>query len=595
MNNKTLGTYDMMFSISINKINAMLRDLIELEEIPGKMSFMTDLNGENISLNEDFEQSFTTWKSRYNEELAAKIQQLRNELSLLKAPTPQNQSRKLALMEEIFEIQELIEQSKNTPDYDIACKAEIDKYTVATIPQNNNMLEFSIHLKNGLFWLKPTDSNTKKLGLKEVPFSTVRYTFNVKISDRIIKVKDMILSDEEKKQLVDELDDNLFKIEALFMDFQNSKLISYDDEKSIFPPEISKSSIQILFLNFFNGIKTNKNPFVLGYRVVPIKIKTEAGLMPTGIKYTASHSTNSSLQSFNYMMQLRNHSFPVNPPIEYLFIDSLLKNRVTEEADGVFAVDFSEFLQKQIGAVEDMLLDKLFHLVRDKTSGFEVRKNENHIWAEQHNHHFSVNLKYTGAENHLKNARKGIRFSWELGIRGNLHREEPLSSFTDVFHKSTIGIDFPYSSDPHEGRYKIDQDNTRGEHGVISLFLYPINDGKINFEFDIKQPKLGYEEENGPRFKSNSDRTAFNFLNIFSPFSVLGGMIKSLNNESLLVGNIKTNLLGELNLNDLDKFSNRVILPGSNVLAFKSMRLLDGSQGENDAVLFDVTYADTNE
>ena len=179
--------------------------------------------------------------------------------------------------------------------------------------------------------------------------------------------------------------------------------------------------------------------------------------------------------------------------------------------------------------------------------------------------------------------KKGIAIVWDIEIRGNVHKEVEKKLLG--IGLGTIGMDQRFSTNgPHELH------NHPGRKGQLAIRVSASTQGKLLVEAFFEKPFIG-KDTPVPTYTHPEDVIKDILLSIAQAFTFdILSMIEMMKGNAFDV-NIRDEDLNKLRIEDLSDVSDRVILPGSNVFTFKTLRLLTKKQDAQDAILFDIAYA----
>lgn len=584
---KNIGLFDMALALSVNKINSQFDELLSQDRIPARWGFLTDKSGKHI-LNEaqDFQSNLNKWTGAFDTELATKIQALRNEIKLEKAKAKPNRDKLDELREELENLEDAQQSTEDFKVYDCALDAAISGYQIQVVPNDSSRLVFMININAGKLYSREYDTTLKTEKIVITNFADCTYAFLVSIGNKIVKTSEMHLSQEDENKLVQVgITDDIFRIEALFMNFQNSNISAYDEQKSIFPKEVKEKEfvwLQVIMNNYFMQLKEHDNHFIVGYKVEPKGPLQDALFNPTAVTYSTTTSQDIRSQAFNFLMQTDNHDLP-----KELNRGSMPKSLIEEAVDksntvnGVFAIDYNAFVNKYIdGILFPGVLKQFADGMRTHMDGFSVSLHgSNQIRCQQHNLWFDLKLESRTITTvpRSRQESQGLEISWDIVIDGNKHEEKEKLI-------GTVGIDVPFST---HGQYSIG--DRKGQKGQFKVILTASSDGKLDLTTQYSQPYIGMNFEK-PQYKDGWDKIWDNL----NPWILLGPLVflisKVFESNSIDI-KIKNDNFSNFKIDSLSTFSSKVILPGSNTFTFKTVRLLTDAKDEDDAVLFDIAYA----
>ncbi|UTA68749.1 hypothetical protein [Emticicia sp. 21SJ11W-3] len=591
---KNLGLFDMALALSVDKINAQFEQLMMFNVIPTHWCFLTDKEGKQIINETDaFGTNIKLWKSAFDLETATKIQQLKADIKSEKAKEKPDKDKLSKLRDKLEDMEEVIDKRAVYKVYDCALEAKVRSFEIDIIDNDSARLFFIVNLEMGTIYSREYDDKLKAETIIEKDFKNLSYAFRVAIGNRVIKAKEMAMGVEDRQLLIKEgITDDVFTIEALFMDFQNANISDYDEQRS---NEINKGGsawLQLIMNNYFKSLKTEENPYILGYKLIPKKTLTDSLFKPTGITYSTTNSSIGGCKSFNFMMQIDNHAFPAELTRGSL-PKSLIENRADasrETVNGVFAIDYKTFVKKY---VEDNLWPAMVANFKSNLSrtleGYHINDWGNRrgvkcvggdTWFD-----FRLDLSSIQQVSAQRQEARGLEINFDVVIEGNKHVEKENKLIGLINLGSTIGVDMPFST---SGAYAIE--GKVGKKGKVSVILTASADGKIDLKSKYEAPQIGADVEK-PQYKDGWDKAFDIFLDFFNPLGVLGAVIIAALKEGSLKIKLSNAIFSNIDISNLSTFNSRIVLPGSNTFTYKTIRLLTGKKDEDDAVLFDIAYA----
>ncbi len=588
---KNIGLFDMALALSLNKINSQFKDLMTYNIIPTHWCFMTDKDGNHI-LNETdpFGTNIKLWKSAFDLETAAKIQQLKADTKAEKAKEKPDKDRLNKLKDKLEDMEEVMNKRAAYKVYDCALETKVNSFEVDVVNNDSTMLFFIVNLESGTLFSREYDEKLKAETIVERHFEKMSYAFKVAIGNRVIKAKEMAMSIEDRRLLVKEgITDDVFTIEALFMDFQNANISDFDEQRSNAFNQGASEWLQVIMNNYFKNLKKEENPYILGYKLIAKRALADSLFKPTGITYSTTNSSVVGCKSFNFLMQIDNHPFPAELAGGGI-PKSLIENRTTTDGvNGVFAIDYKTFVKKY---VEDSLWPAIVKNLKDNLNryleGYNITglDNKKAIRCVCHNLWFELKLDLVDVEQVSAQSQesRGLKINFELIIEGSKHVERD-NKIIGIDLGSTVGVDLPFST---SGKYPIDK--LTGKKGKVSVIFTASADGKIDMESKFDAPQIGADLSE-PRYKDTLDKLFDRLLDFLNPVRDLSELITIVVKSSSREINSMSSLFSKFDFNNMSTFNSRIILPGSNTFAYKTVRLLTGKKDDDDAVLFDITYA----
>ena len=588
---KNIGLFDMALALSVNKIGSQFDELMEGEIIPSSWGFLTDKNGNKI-LNDttSFETNLKNWKDAFDTGTAARIQELKAAIKAEKAKAKPDREKLNKLRDELESLEDSGGNQEEFKQYDCAIDANIDSYDIQVISSESQKLIFIITIDSGTLYVKEYDTAIKAEKIVETKFNEFTYAFLVAIGNRVIKTHEMALSEEDRNLLITEgITDNVFNVEAIFIDFQNSNISAYDKQRSSFPEGVSTTWFQVIMNNYFSNLNKQDNPFILGYKVVPKRPLKNSLFKPTAIAYSTTASSETRSHAFNFLMQIDNHALPEDRMRGYM-PKSLIEVNIDKdkEINGVFAIDYNTFVKKYI---DDTLLPTIIEQLHESLNkileGYSINQlaNKKGFRCQKGNLFFEFKLESMSIQSILRSEQEaqGIRISWDLVIDGNQHVEKPVQII--IIDGGTVGVDMPFST---HGEFPID--GKKGKKGKLLLDMTAGADGKLDLISKYDKPEIGTNQEK-PVYKNDLDKSFDTLLDFINPILSLGGLLMKVFRDNSIHIDLDNDKFSYLDLGTMTSFSSRVVLPGSNTYTFKTVRLLTGKKDEDDAVIFDIAYA----
>ncbi len=615
--NANLGMFDMVLALSASKINFQFTQLYNLGKINRNWLMMCDEDGKNVKTpkpnsdskedimkaEKEFKLFLTGWKNYANDLVAwdKALKQLDKDLNI--AARNKDNDKVIQILNQKDEIDsKKTEAGTKYGMYVYAIDAQLDAPKVDILEYSTYQLLFNFYIKSGkLYKYNKGDNKLLEYDLgtaKDAQGTAVatKYAFKVNLSKLELKTADMITTDEHTAGLVEEISDEMFRIESLLLDFQKSNVAQYDENKSLIPTALkSDKTLQVVVTNYFASVGTDKNsPYILGYSVSSkpkATTPTNALFQPTSATYSSSFSQQQRASAFNFLMQTGKKDFPTDGRGKAL-PESLIELTTdkSETINGTFAIDYSLFKSKYIDAqlIPELFnalstnIKKSFQQYRVKEEG--VRRTDGVTFNlskenEELNFYFQ-NLKIKPSED----GRKGIEVSLEWAADASITMFKPVLSYkieaTQKF-SSTYGIS--------------GNERKIAKNGKIGLMLY-IGKGNVVLEPIIDSPILGKVTAmpviSGISEKVQSMEIIEKAILILVIALSQGALF--IDDQSMNIGKTLEQEMKDfkaLSTSDFTSFSNKIILPGTNVFTFENIRFLTGQLNDQDAVLFDIAYA----
>lgn len=602
MANSNLGLYDMVLALSESKINHEIKNLYSKGIIDSDWCFLTDLTG-SVFLNQSdktFEQVKAAWLNSVNlrkeiKELDSRIETLDEEIDNLEEQdedTSAQRKKRKVLKEELKNKKIAADQVSK---YSVLVDASTKSPTIEIEDREYFSLLFKVNIDEGsIFYSDGAE-------IKKDSINRCVYAFNVPVGKITIDKDQMLLTGEVKRVLREEgINDNDFTIEALLLNFERADVASYAESKSSLPVNIkSKTNLQIATVNYFKSLADSANPYVLGYAVEKKELKkTEKALLyPTSSSFSTNKSLVPRASSFNFLLQTNNNKLPQNETagiIPHPLVEKAIDK--TSTVNGTFGINYAIFKEQYLKLIQSNIIS-CFESAFRNNFGDSYKKYDEEIsydnasstrfYFEKHNFEMKYFLIPKGIENAVNDdGSTFVRMSYDLAVEGNYHQE--IQKEVLFFIKAgTVGVDQRFST---FGGYEIN--GNRGRRGNLKIDLIASDEGKVELKARLLSPKIGKNTEK-PEYRDGLDAFWDEISKyLVNPFDMVGNLMKLFaNDKSSVIEFFDDRTFENINFDNLQNLSNKVILPGSNVFTFKNVRLLDGSSSENDALLFDIAYA----
>ncbi|ADY52970.1 hypothetical protein Pedsa_2422 [Pseudopedobacter saltans DSM 12145] len=528
-----LGQYDMVLALSDSKVSYEFNQLLKQKRVSDRWHFLSNLDGEYIAnTGSNFEITRQAWLNQKDE---TRITDYAN--------------------------------------YDILMDVTVAGFKVTFFKDSHTELLFKIIIKEGEFCY------FKNGNMNKCDLAGMEYAFRVPVSKLRITSKDMYMLDEKSEEKLREegFNDNDFLIDSIFLDFQRADVNQYSVKDSLLPKGISKLTyLQIALANYFKSLGSNKdNPYILGYTVRKKKLieRDKALLYPTGASFSISYSNNVRESAFNFLLLTDHHQFPEAPQggrIDKSLVESASDKTTT--ASGVIAIDFQTFKNNYLDTITAKVTEAFKESFED--SGYYDSDSRSESKVVFKCSKGGASMDFSLEKDGIRDVKesKCISIDYIIKVSGNVHEEKSALI-------GTVGVNQKFSTN---GKYEINK--KKGKEGTLKIRLRASSEGKIEIEPLYEAPLVGRDSD-GPEYKHGLDRL---WSGISDFFAAIAG-VQMAYTESLLsrIGSE----LGEMTFKGIQDFSNKVILPGSNVYTFKDIRLLNGKQDNSDAVLFDIAYA----
>lgn len=584
--NPNLGLFDMTLALSTSKINSQFAFLYKKGIIKKDWKFLCTLDGDKAlgGADPNFATALSAWKNSLDQTLENEFNSLEAQISAELTKDDTDFLKVKALQKRKDELGILIKDKQKYAFYDCALECQIDPPKVSLIKADPNRLYFEIPIKTGTISYKKTGS------IRTDSVNGSRYVFAVPISNKIVKKADIVLGDaDQDKRVLNDISDDIFRIESLFLDFQNANIAQYEKSRSLIVND--STWLQVSLTNYFGKmVSRDSNPYVLGYSIQSKTVTRDALLQPTTATYSTSYSNEDRAMAFNFLMQVDQHALPKDQR-RGILPKSLIEDTLDKSptVNGVMAIDFKTFVDQYINRVlTPQIADKFEQTLRQTFSDCSLRRS---IFQENGTINYRLQKHDLWMEFKLFNRKisegtsekKGIVVRWEIEIAGSAHKEVDKKLL--FFELGTIGMDQGFSTN---GNFELH--GHKGRLGSLTVFVSASTQGKLLVQAQFEKPFIG-KDTPVPTYTHPGDAAKDVLLSIAQAFTFdILNMIEMMKGNAYDV-NIKDEDLAKLRVEDLGDISDRIILPGSNVFTFKTLRLLTKKQDDQDAILFDIAYA----
>ncbi len=255
-------------------------------------------------------------------------------------------------------------------DTGISIKARLDPATVSlSVKGQARKVIFITHLKSGTFTYY--DGFGRNAVEKEIQIKDWQYAFEVNLDMQAIKlaaIKDRaerggVFIPNVVYDHLEEFTDDMFKIQHLYMDFQDSNIASYDtahtvmkgnDGKNLTPGQMAQFGSGLTA--YFKSLEGSNHPYILGYSVESKDAKKGDGnatFKPSSCTFsTFEHPQDNGLNALNFLVMTDNHSLPTDQAAGIGMGGYLSSN----EDDGKFVIAGNRFFKDWLsGIIEDSL------------------------------------------------------------------------------------------------------------------------------------------------------------------------------------------------------------------------------------------------
>jgi hypothetical protein len=522
---------------------------------------------------------------------------------------------------EVVKLQKEKEELKKNPPspspfrkYKYVLDATIERFTVELAKAEgfaSAPLYFIIEMKQGTLYYSEYDNVLKAEKIVAKTFEGGNYAFKVNVGKKLIKAAEMVLSEKDKKDLFvkNGINDADFEISALLMDFQNANISQYAKERTTIFDKIggvdpNLITVLTVYFQHLAGTpdKPNPHPFILGYKVKERTDKlTPALFNPTAIIHSTTDTSmvldkdknrnDPQYQSFNYLMQIDNRPLPVNGTAGMLPFNLIEhKDDKSKTTSGVFAIDYNIFVEKYIvGVLEPQLYQQLANAMSKGLKDISAYTDGTRVECSKPDLNFTVKLANKYISPVTDQESKGIKISWDLTIEGKQHIEQKKSFGGTVASHMFISTSGKFKVVP-EGKKEKDVEAARP--GKLEIVLTAAKNGTLAMTSSFSQPYIGTTTKDPIRDDGSfSWRDLLDIVLNFVPVVNIVNAIVTMFTDFSFKIDLQSADFKNFQIGDFENFTNRVILPGSNTFTYKTVRLLNGSKNEDDAVLFDIAYA----
>ncbi len=596
--NPILGRYDMVLALSQDKINAEFENLYDDGNIENTLEFLTDITGTKrlTSKSPDYASIKKSWLEQEN--LNKNLSILDQDLILL------SDQQSKALEEDDFILakqlseklkvkrKELESLRKNTSEvngYSYLIDAQIKSPEIQILSGNNSNLLYKLRFESGSLY------SLVEHKIRKTDLSEKIYAFNVPIGKIQITSEQMVLVDDKIEILsAGGFDDNQFTIESIFLNFNNANISTFDKSQSILPEDQTvRTDLQVAVTNYFEKLKNAHEHYVLGYSIQKKNVNTKerAMLHPTSASFSTSFSSIDRASAFNFLMQTENKNFPKDTDAGILK-GSLIEAVIAQDppVDGSIAIDFPIFKDLYLNKLKEAVADNLEKGFREKLSeAYRGRSFENGYTR----YHFTMGkiwVDYKLEDAKLQNlvmpdGSTAIKLTHRIYANGNAHDEIEKSVIFGLIDTGTVGVNQRVST---SGSWPIN--GKIGSEGSLTLTIRASKQGKVTIETEYKTPSIGKDTEKA-EYKDNLDKYWDKLSSLVNPFGLAILLYSLFTDDGHDIANFNQDGFQEIPFDNLDNFSSKIVLPGSNTFAFKNVRSSKGTFNTDDIILFDITYA----
>lgn len=597
--NINLGYFDMVLSLSENKINQEINLLYRQKKIKSAFSIVSNIHGtDRLSASDPgFSEIKLDWLKL--DKLIAEQARLRDEIHTLSADLTRALKEKrfsdAATIDENKEIkaqQEVItsERINTLKKFDVLVDATIKSPRIEIVENENFSLMFILEFERGN--LSYMDNGS----FASADLAGKRYAFNVPIGKVKITEDEMYITGDKEKTLRDSgFSEEDFTIESIFLNFNDANISSFSESRSNLPDvQRSKTFLQLSITNYFKALSDSQNPYVLGYTIKKrvVTPSQRAMLFPTGASFSTSKSSEARASSFNFLMLVNNNKFPSVGGSGILKYNLIEKSKdKSSGGNGTIAINYSTFKDVYLKALNESVIDNFDSSFKNNQNAlydnFEPVPGATKFVFTKGGLKLNIFIHDPKLRNLVKaDGTTALEIQYPISAEGKKHDEIPKKVF-GIFSAGTIGVDQRFSS---EGRYQID--GKSGHPGKLTLIIQPSISGQISVSAEYINPTIGNITE-GVEYKDTTDKIWDTISYFLDPLEAFEGLKMLFSEKGRSIVSFDQSTFSKVEFNNLHDFSNRVILPGSNSYAFKNIRSMTEDFGDEDAILFDISYAPT--
>jgi hypothetical protein len=288
-------------------------------------------------------------------------------------------------------------------------------------------------------------------------------------------------------------------------------------------------------------------------------------------------------------MLLNNHPFPSGNDSGVLPV-SLMKHAQDKTAtvNGVFGLNMSEFENTYIPLLSNSLSEKIRkNLTTDQkvkltNSGFHKERSLFFEYSREGSS-CKLNINYVGIQE--SQDRRGVDISYEITSSAKAYQE-----LHGPLHIGNIDADWDLSTSGNQ--VPDGAKNVRaGQVGSVIITLKAGASGNLEIATNHTDPILGFDSQK-PKIRNKANEYLLKFFDIFKWFVLIVGVADELSD---LISPNKVGISGIdfgniLNIEDIGKLENRVILPVASVYTYKNIRILGKTTDPDSVLLFDTSY-----
>lgn len=596
--NINLGYYDMVLSLSENKINQEFDFLFRQKKIKSEFNVMSNIHGNERMISSD--PGFASIKQDWlkTDRLLQEQISLKNQVDTLTSEVSK------ALKEKRFGEAAAIDEQKDTiiqqekfvssrltalQKFDVMVDAIIKSPKVEIVENEHFSLLFILEFERGT--LNYIENNV----FCSADLAGKSYAFTVPIGKVKISKDEMYITGDKEKTLRDSgFTEDDFTIESIFLNFNDVNISSFSTTKSNLPDvQKTKTFLLLSITNYFKALSDTENPYVLGYAIKKrtIKATERAMLYPTGASFSTSKSIEARASSFNFLMLVNNNKFPTVGGSGILKHNLIEKSRdKSSGGNGTIAINYPTFRDIYLKELNQAVIDnfdssfkknqpQLYYGIINEMgyTKFVFIKGGLKMFIVLHEPRLLNKIKSDGST--------ALEIQYPITVDGKKHEE--ISKKVFGFSAGTVGVDQRFSS---EGRYEID--GQTGKHGKLTLFLQASVLGQLAILSEYINPTIGNITES-VEYKDTTDKIWDTLSYFLDPLETVEGLKMLFSEKGRNIIQFDQSTFSKVEFNNLNNFSNRVILPGSNTYTFKNIRSMTDEFNDQDAILFDISYAPT--
>ncbi len=466
---------------------------------------------------------------------------------------------------------------------------------VTVLSRDHLHLRFTIPFTDGTL-----DSNPDRTqGVSSYDLRGAVYAFSVPIGRLQIGGTNALLTpgarDQAARVIRDSgLTDADFTIEALFLDFDNANISSFDEENSKFPAAATEP-LQIAVEDYFKLILPKQgNPYILGYGMQAAagaaRQQPRALFQPTGLRFSTSYFPGAS--ALNYLMMLGGREFPPGQDVGIL-PDSLIA-AAGGTVDGVLAIDYPMFeqmlLDPFVAAINRVLVGRFggggftrsgqrWALSAGASSSTYVSQPVSDMFQKT----IQDTSQSVSSSIALTNAAGSLAFAWSF----DLSAEVSTHPWLILAMNRVLTYDAKLSTG---GRAQPGPGGSLGQPGALTMSIQPGTDGKLQLQVGAMQsPALGYVQAPyvNPLYSIDMFLGA-----LVLPVTALNWLAGFDNGPNLpngvagLLDSVKASLQSAIDSLSVGK----VILPLGQLYTFHWIRLLSDASTDDNAVALNLAY-----